>query len=88
MSFEENRLRLLQALDDAGCPVREQDILLLEEEIERARKYLKQSQALRDAISKNSEDEDDDDDVTVYDDQTSLKSSLTARSNPEFEVGE
>lgn len=76
----------MQALDSAGCPVREQDILLLEEEIERGRKYLKQSEALREATSKESDDEDDK--LTVYDDQTSLKSSLTARSNPEFEVGE
>jgi hypothetical protein len=41
--FEENRNELLDALDNSGWPIKENDIILLEEEIARAKNFLQQS---------------------------------------------
>nr|XP_006818317.1 PREDICTED: von Willebrand factor A domain-containing protein 3B-like [Saccoglossus kowalevskii] len=54
VSFMDNKLELMQALDRLGWPLREDDILLLQEEIEQAYKYLQQSKDLRRAAERKS----------------------------------
>lgn len=66
----------MKILEEANWPVREQDILLLEDEIGKAERFLQQSKDLRKASSGNP----DDDDLTVYSDKDSHVSSLSARS--------
>ncbi|XP_033127520.1 von Willebrand factor A domain-containing protein 3B-like isoform X2 [Anneissia japonica] len=58
VSFIENRRDCLDALDRIGWPIKEQDIILLEEEIEKAYRYLQQSVDLRNASKKNNKDEE------------------------------
>lgn len=60
MSFEDNRVKLMKALDNAGWPIREQDILLLEKEIARGEKYKEQAEDLRRASDPNRQESFDD----------------------------
>ncbi|XP_013387557.1 von Willebrand factor A domain-containing protein 3B [Lingula anatina] len=53
ISFEDNKLALLQALERCGWPVKESDILAMEGEISQGRKYLLQSEGLRKASEKH-----------------------------------
>ncbi|KAL4230601.1 Von Willebrand factor A [Mactra antiquata] len=76
VSFVNNRLWFMKALEEANWPVNEQDILLMEDEIATAEKYLQQSKDLRKAANNSN----DDDDLTVYSDRASNVSGLSARS--------
>lgn len=60
VSFEDNRVKLMKALDNAGWPIREQDILLLEKEIARGEKYKEQAEDLRRASDPNRQESFDD----------------------------
>lgn len=60
VSFEDNRVKLMKALDNAGWPIREQDILLLEKEITRGEKYKEQAEDLRRASDPNRQESFDD----------------------------
>ncbi|KAL3878601.1 hypothetical protein ACJMK2_030937 [Sinanodonta woodiana] len=78
VSFENNRGFIMKTLEESGWPVKLEDIKLLEEEIERGEKFIQQSKDLRkvaDPVIKS-----DDDLLSVYDDKTSVASSLSARS--------
>lgn len=66
----------MKALEEAQWPVKEQDIILMEDEIATADKYLQQSKDLRNAANNSN----DDDDLTVYSDKDSNVSGLSARS--------
>ena len=68
----------MKALEEAHWPVSEQDILLLEEEIAKAHRFIQQSRDLRKAA--NPGNHGDDDEITVYDDKASNISGLSARS--------
>lgn len=74
MSFLNNRSWFMKAIEEANWPVKEQDIILLEEEILKAESFLQQSQDLRKAGS------GDDDDLTVYSDKDSQVSGLSVKS--------
>ncbi|XP_070554779.1 von Willebrand factor A domain-containing protein 3B-like [Ptychodera flava] len=54
ISFLANKLEMMQALDRLGWPISENDIVLLEEEIELAAKYIQQSKDLRKAAERKS----------------------------------
>lgn len=75
-SFINNRSWFMKALEEADWPIKEQDILLLEDEIAKAEKFMQQSKDLRKASSGNP----DDDEITVYSDKDSHVSGLSARS--------
>lgn len=60
VSFEDNRVKLMKALDNAGWPIREQDILLLEKEIMRGEKYKEQAEDLRRASDPDRQESFDD----------------------------
>lgn len=47
--FQEHKQQIFAALDRAGWPIKESDIMLLEDEIKQGMKYLEQSRALRSA---------------------------------------
>jgi hypothetical protein len=47
--FQEHKQQLFAALDRIGWPIKESDIMLLEDEINQGTKYLGQSRALRSA---------------------------------------
>lgn len=73
VSFEDNRLKLMRALDNAGWPIRERDILLLEKEIERGEKYKEQAEDLRRASDPNRQES--------FDDLMRNRSPLSSRSS-------
>lgn len=75
VSFLNNREWFMQALKEANWPLKEEDIILLEEEIAKGQRYLQQSKDLRRSAAGN-----DDDDITVYSDKASNVSGLSARS--------
>ncbi|KAI8508392.1 von Willebrand factor type A domain, partial [Branchiostoma belcheri] len=91
VSFLENRHAMMQALDRLGWPVAQQDILLLEDEIARGQKYLRQSTDLRKAAEKlhrsttEEEDGSDDDDDTASETSGVEAGDETERSRTEFE---
>ena len=72
VSFVDNKLALMQALDRCGWPLRERDITLLEEELELGNKYLQQSRDLQ-KVGKNANTKSDDEDA--YEDAASAISS-------------
>jgi len=76
VSFFNNRSWFIKALEEAQWPIREQDILLLEDEIIKAESFRQQSKDLRKASSGNP----DDDDLTVYSDKDSQVSGLSVKS--------
>ena len=49
VSFLENRHKVMEALERAGWPVKERDIVLLENEIKMGISYIKQVNALLDS---------------------------------------
>ncbi|KAJ8028013.1 von Willebrand factor A domain-containing protein 3B [Holothuria leucospilota] len=53
VSFQENRKDYLLSLEQLGWPVSEKDIILLEEEVEKAERFLFQSKSLRQASGKS-----------------------------------
>ena len=75
--FEENRNELLDALDNSGWPIKENDIILLEEEIARAKNFLQQSRDLRRASDPRRQDSYDNllERVMDMDDKKSSSSS-------------
>lgn len=79
VDFAENRQKILDALDEAGWPIKEQDIYLLEEEIKRGNKFIQQSKDLRKAANEKA-----DDDLGVYEDHASIVSGLT--TSRDYEV--
>lgn len=80
--FEENRNELLDALDNAGWPIKENDIILLEEEITRANNFLQQSKDLRRASDPRRKDSYDNllERVMDMDDQDKSSSSSSSDS--------
>ncbi|PIK59277.1 putative von Willebrand factor A domain-containing protein 3B [Apostichopus japonicus] len=52
VSFQENRKDYLLSLEQLGWPISEKDVVLLEEEIEKAERFLFQSKSLRHATGK------------------------------------
>ncbi|XP_072040207.1 von Willebrand factor A domain-containing protein 3B-like isoform X2 [Amphiura filiformis] len=56
VSFVEHRKDCIEALDRLGWPVSERNILLLEDEIEKGRRYLRHSRAIRRAVKAKFED--------------------------------
>ena len=75
VSFEEERLKLMDALDRCGWPVEERNIILLENEIKQARSYIQQAENLQD-MSKNGEKDGGSDTGSARDSEVS-----TARSH-------
>ena len=57
MSYITNRSRLDKALDEAGWPVQERDVVLLESEIRQAQIYIKQAQDLLDTSTAPKDDD-------------------------------
>lgn len=47
INFLDNKLALMQALDRCGWPIREQDIILLENEIKQGEVYIQQAKDLQ-----------------------------------------
>ncbi|CAH1267973.1 VWA3A [Branchiostoma lanceolatum] len=87
VSFLENRHAMMQALDRQGWPIPQQDVLLLEDEIARGQKYLRQSTDLRKAAEKlhQSTEEDNDDSDTASETSGVEAGDETERSRTEFE---
>ncbi|CAH1777455.1 unnamed protein product [Owenia fusiformis] len=85
VDFNDNKLRLLQALDRCGWPITGTDITLLEDEIQQGHKYLQQSRDLKRSGKRKdqdseSEDSDLDNDSNNNDDRESIKSESSKRS--------
>jgi len=72
VSFVDNRRCLLEALDRDGCPLRPQDIELLEREICRAHQYMDQAQTLRTASQRRGQGLPDYDDGVTNRDRVSV----------------
>ena len=81
MSFEEHKLALMQALDRSGWPIREQDIMLLENEIKQGEIYIQQAKDLQEAGKNRGKSLQSD--LEKYDDAASVASGA---SDKQFEV--
>ena len=73
MSFLNNRTWYMQALAEAGWPIHERDITLIEDEMAKAERFMQQSRDLRN-ITGGKEDVEE---LTVYSDKGSARSGLS-----------
>lgn len=71
----------MKALDEAGWPIKEDDITLLEDEIARGEKFIQQAKDLRKASSSNNDDDDSDDDVRSKSDSSGHSPRFTSRKD-------
>ncbi|XP_052792048.1 von Willebrand factor A domain-containing protein 3B-like [Mya arenaria] len=76
VSFLNNRIWFMKALEEAQWPISSYNIILLEEEIGKAERFLQQSRDLRNITSGNKET----DELSVYSDRGSVASGLSNKS--------